>query len=337
MMSMFSFLGKLCVLLILTTSVLCLMGGVAVYTQKMDYVTPRGGEAGKKTLNRVDQAREKAKGLLAANQRAITRLSLEMEPLVDVEGDIMQRRDYYYALLEMMTTGKWYDVPSPQPIQEIRFGVDTTLTEDITDTQTNITVRSSAGFPATPFVATIGGEQIQVANITRNSWTVVRGFNNSRAESHGAEDVVTSDAVVRIHTNKEEAPKQPAIMVFTPTGDRPAQPGSVYIAEIQRIAAEIEKTIAETRKLIAGHKAATIAINGSEMVKGLRTRIKEQIQIKEDAEAEAAFLEDYVSRRQAEAELFVKRRDALADRLVELKKFFGIEDKPGVQGNNGSE
>ena len=63
-------------------------------------------------------------------------------------------------------------------------------------------------------------------------------------------------------------------------------------------------------------------------VKGLRTRIREQIKILEDAIAEKEFLEDYVSRRQAEAELFVKRRDAMADRLTELKKLFGIKDAP---------
>ena len=268
---MFSFFAKTLVLLFTVISVFCLMGAVAVKTQKMDYVTPVAGEAGKKTFNRVEQARNKAKELLVANQRAITRLSLEMEPLVEIESDQLQRRDYYYAQIQMMRTGKWYNVKDPvaEPIQEIQYDKDTDL--------------------------------------------------------------------IRIHTNKEEPPKLPAIKVFADKMDVPAQPASGYLTKIRAINTDIDLKIAAIKKLIEEHALATLIINGSEqpgMVrKGLRTRIKEQIVIKEDAIAETEFLEDYVSRRQAEAELFVKRRDAMADRLTELKKFFKIMDEPAVPGN----
>jgi hypothetical protein len=326
---MFSLLGKVLVLLIVSTSIFCLMGGVAVYTQKMDYATPRG-EAGKKTLNRVDEARAKVKNLLAANQRAITRLSLEMEPLVDLEGDILQRRDYYHAQMDLMTTGKWYGkVDVADPIQEISYGVETKLAGDIDDTATSMKVASSAGFPPTPFDVKIKDEQIRVTNVIRSTWTVVRGANNSRAESHGEGDKVISNAeIVRIHTDKEKAPTQPAIKVFGRGAETAARPATEYVAEIQKINTDIDNKIKETRALIAKHAADTVIINGNAMVKGLRTRIDEQKQIRKDAEAETAFLEDYVSRRQAEAELFVKRRDAMADRLAELKKFFNIQDVP---------
>lgn len=331
---MFSLLGKFLVLLIAAISVLCLMGAVAVKTQKMDYVTPRGGEAGKKTLNRVDEARAKVKNLLTANQRAITRLGIEMEPVVDLEGDILQRRDYYYAHAELMKTGKWYgsDKQVATPIQAVVFEVETILMTDITDTQTNLTVASSAGFPTTPFDARIGMEQIQVTNVTRTTWTVVRGANNTRAESRAIGDKVTCiGEIVRIHTDKEKPPAQPPIMVFGRGAEVPAQPSSVYVKQIAEINLSIADIIKKTNGLIAQHAESTRQINGTDMLKGLRTRIEEQKQIKKDAEAETGFLEDYVSRRQAEAELFVKRRDAMADRLAELKKFFNIQDVPGMQ------
>jgi hypothetical protein len=334
---MFSLLGKTLVMLVGVISIFCLMGGVAVYTQKMDYATPRGGEAGKKTLNRVDQARAKVKDLLAANQRAITRLSLEMEPLVDLEGDRLQRRDFYFAQLEMLQTGKWYDKPVAEPIQELRYGIDTTLTSDITDTATSITVASSAGFPSTPFDTKIGAEEIHVTNVTRTTWTTVRGQNGTRAESHALGDTVVAaatgrDRLVRIHTDKEKPPTNPSIKIFSRNMDKPARPSSELLAEIQKIDTDIDKKIVDIRALIAEHAKATLEINGSQdpgmLQKGLRTRIAEQIKIAEDAIAEKNFLEDYVSRRQAESELFVKRRDAMADRLDELKKFFKIIDVP---------
>jgi hypothetical protein len=330
---MFSILGKTLVLLVGVISIFCLMGGVAVYTQKMDYVTPRGGEAGKKTLNRVDQTRAKVKDLLAANQRAITRLSLEMEPLVDLEGDRLQRRDYYHAHLELLQTGNWYGKPVATPIQEIRYGIDTTLNSEITDTVTSITVSSSAGFPTTPFDVKIGAEEVLVTNVTRTTWTIVRGHNGTRAESHALGDTITSNArLVRIHTDKEKPPANPPIVVFGKMVEKPARPASEYLTEIQKINTDIDKKIAEIRLLIAEHAKATLEINGSQdpgmLQKGLRVKIAEQIKIAEDAIAEKNFLEDYVSRRQAESELFVKRRDAMSDRLDELKKFFKIIDIP---------
>lgn len=278
---LFTFVGKVLVILTATISILCLMGAVGVFTQKMDYVTPRGGDAGKKTLNRVDDARKKAKDLLAANQRAVTRMSLEMEPLIEHEIDHLERRDYYSAQMEMMRTGKWRGQVVANPIQVLP-----------------------------PYEKSKDGTEL-----------------------------------LKIPVDKEVAPALDPILVVTNNMNTRVQPASYYVGEpgkpgdgeIRRVQKDIDAKVAATRKLIGEHVESTLVINGSDVPgmerKGLRTRIKEQILIKEDAIAETEFLEDYVSRRQAEAELFVKRRDAMADRLVELKKFFKIKEEPAVPGN----
>lgn len=270
---MFTFLGRTLVILFATLSIFCLMAAVAVFTQKMDYATPRGGEAGKKTLNRVDTARNKAKELLVANQRAITRLNAEIEPLVAVEADQLQRRDYYYAQMRMMRTGQWYDMKElvANPIQK--------LTDTDKDTD-----------------------------------------------------------LLKIHTAKDAAPKHEPITVLVGTMQEPARLPSYYTEQIGMVNTNIDTIIAAIKAKIEEHAKATIAINGSQVppvVIGLRDRIKDQIKIKEDADAEREFLEDYVSRRQADAEKFVKRRDAMADRLEELKKFFKIKDDKAAPGNKG--
>lgn len=269
---MFTLLARLMVLLITTVSILCLSGGAAVYLHKMDYVTPRGGEKGKKTLNRVETARTEAKNLLVANQRALTRLSTELEPIVEVEGTIIERRDYYHAQLQMMRTGKWYGKDVAEPIQKLP------------------------------------------------------GFDKD-LEKYDKE-------LITIHTDKEKAPTLESIKVLNKNADVPARPVSEYLEKIQTVNKDIEKKTLDTKKLIDDHAKLTIEIKGSEVpgmiVKGLRTRIREQIQIKEDADTQTEWLEEHVTRRQAEAELFVKRRDAMKDRLGELKAFFGIKDKPAV-------
>ncbi len=49
-----------------------------------------------------------------------------------------------------------------------------------------VTVSSSSSFPAVPFVAQIGAEQVQVTavNTSTNQWTIVRGFNGTTAVAH---------------------------------------------------------------------------------------------------------------------------------------------------------
>jgi hypothetical protein len=86
----------------------------------------------------------------------------------------------------------------------------------------------------------------------------------------------------------------------------------------------------EMKDLIAKHREATIAMNGQEKptyVKGLRTRIVEQEQINVDAIEETLYLEDYITNRRAQAQLFVKRRDALRARVEELEVFFKIKER----------
>ncbi len=273
---MFNFLGKTLVILFGFASILCLMGAVAVKTQKMDYVTPRGGEAGKKTMNRVDEARAKTKELLAANQRAVTRLNLEMEPVVEIEADLLKRRDYYYAQLQMMQTGKWYGKDVTNPIQVLpQYAKDKDKDKD--------------DYP-----------------------------------------------LLKIHTDKDKPPALDPVLVIADKMNQPVHPASYYLEKIQKLDGDIDMTTKAIKQLIADHAKSTVAINGAQgppVIIGLRERIKDQIKIKEDAIAETEFLDDPLTRRQAEAELFVKRRDAMIDRLAELKKFFRIQNVPAVPGN----
>jgi len=62
----------------------------------------------------------------------------------------------------------------------------TTLTTSggINATATTITVASNAGFPTTtPFVVTIGSEQVDVTNVAGTTWTIVRGLQRD----HGSD------------------------------------------------------------------------------------------------------------------------------------------------------
>ncbi len=64
-------------------------------------------------------------------------------------------------------------------------------TGGINASDTTMTVASSAGFPSTPFVVTIGTEQIQVTNVSGTTWTLVRGYNGTTAAAHADADTIT--------------------------------------------------------------------------------------------------------------------------------------------------
>jgi len=66
-------------------------------------------------------------------------------------------------------------------------------------------------------------------------------------------------------------------------------------------------------------------------MKGLRTRIKEQDEIAEDADLERIYLEDFVTNRRADAQLFIKRRDALQASIARLIEYYQKRD--GDKGN----
>ena len=61
----------------------------------------------------------------------------------------------------------------------------TTLGAAITDTSgTSVTVASSTGFPATPFIVSIDTECLLVTNVSGTTWTVTRGYEGSTAATH---------------------------------------------------------------------------------------------------------------------------------------------------------
>jgi hypothetical protein len=74
----------------------------------------------------------------------------------------------------------------------------TTLTSNISASDTTITVNSSTGFPAAPFGVIIGGgtsaEELHVTSTNGNTWTVTRayeGFNKGNDVAHSAGDSIS--------------------------------------------------------------------------------------------------------------------------------------------------
>lgn len=75
----------------------------------------------------------------------------------------------------------------------------TTLQLACTDSQTNITVSSTAGFPATPFILALDYEEtaqelVLVTGVSGSILTVTRGYDNTTAIAHG-----TGAAVRHVH------------------------------------------------------------------------------------------------------------------------------------------
>jgi len=120
------FLGRLLVLVYGAGALMCLMWAAMVYTQKMDFVTPKGGEGGKKAMSRVDQEITKTKQLQTAVNRSYTRWRQEYDDVVKLEVDQYQRREFYRGQLDLIRTGKYQGVDVPDPVQELEYDEDET-------------------------------------------------------------------------------------------------------------------------------------------------------------------------------------------------------------------
>lgn len=116
-----NFIGKLFVMLYGTASLFCLILATAVYTQKMNFVTPKG-EDPKKLPPLVEKSIEKTKQLLGANNRAYTRWVQNADELAKLEVAQFQRREFYSGQLELAQTGQLdgKEVKDP-PIQIIEL------------------------------------------------------------------------------------------------------------------------------------------------------------------------------------------------------------------------
>lgn len=71
-------------------------------------------------------------------------------------------------------------------------GVSTTLSVSITNADVSLTLISATGFPAAPFLITIGTEDIKVGARSGTSCTsLTRGYNGTSAASHTSGDTIT--------------------------------------------------------------------------------------------------------------------------------------------------
>lgn len=253
-----NFIGKLFVNLFGVGSIICLMTAVAIYTQNMRFVTPKG-ETSKQAINRVEEAIETTKSLQYANNRAYTRWMEEYDELVKLEVDQFNRREFYLGQIELLRTGKLNGKDEDNPIQKL--------------------VRD----PATGLLEI---------------------------------DMPTG---------------RPSVKVLKGTDMVNAQTQSVYSAVRTAAQDDIKRLQVEAHNDYKSEVMASSKINGAGGNKGLRTRIDEQEQIAEAAAAETLYLEDFITNRQVDAQLSVKRRDALEARITRLLEF--NKKKVGAQGN----
>jgi hypothetical protein len=80
-------------------------------------------------------------------------------------------------------------------IVEATGGVSTTLASPVSAVDTTFTVASSAGVPATPFLAYLcdGNEAVRVTNVAATSWTVIRGQNGTTPAAAAAGAEISTD------------------------------------------------------------------------------------------------------------------------------------------------
>jgi hypothetical protein len=114
-------LGRLLVLVYGAAALMCLIWAAMVYTQKMDFVTPKAAEGGKKTVSRVEEAQKKTKELQTAVNRSYTRWRQEFDEVARLEVDLQQRRDFYRGQIELLITGKYDGKEVPDPIQILEY------------------------------------------------------------------------------------------------------------------------------------------------------------------------------------------------------------------------
>jgi hypothetical protein len=252
-----NFLGKLLVLLFGTGSIFCLITAMAIYTQKMDFVTPQG-QTPAKTKSRVDESIGRTKELLKANNRAYTRWLGEYEEVVKLEADLVQRREFYRGQLELIATGKYESIARDDAIQDL--------------------------------------------------------------PEHDP-----ADGMLKI----DKPTGRPPIKVKVTMAPENAKPRPYYVDRIKKSYEDFETVQDLDKKTCEKITKATDAINGTALVKGLRTRIDEQSLIAVNADAETVYLEDFITNRRADAQLFVKRRNALNASIARLQRAL---NKP--QGGN---
>jgi hypothetical protein len=118
--SVMNYIGKILVLLYGTASLFCLIAALAVYTQKMNFVTPKGEDA-RKVPSLVDKSIAKTKELLKANNRAFTRWVQNFEEVAQLEVEQYQRREFYSSQIELALTGQLDGKEVKNPIQIIQF------------------------------------------------------------------------------------------------------------------------------------------------------------------------------------------------------------------------
>jgi len=253
-------LGKLCVLLYGAGSIFCLIVGMTVYTQPMDFAPLVGGD-GKKAVARVEVSIARTNELIRSNYRAHSRWSQEYDEVVKQEVDQINRRLYYLGQLELVRTGKLDGKPVSPAVQKLSMD----------DTTRLLLIDKPTG---------------------RTPWMV-----------------------------------GPGPMDF-------AEPQAVYLDGLEQAKVAIKAAVIEKKELLDQHEKFGGEINGTEMPvvsKGFRRRIKEQERIEEDADAERVYLEDFVTNRRADAELYVKRRDAVQASIEQLTEY--NKKKFGTAGN----
>ena len=91
---------------------------------------------------------------------------------------------------DLSSVGPLYALTAP-PL--VTSGVATALDGNITNVATSLTVDSSSGFPAVPFIVLIGTEEIKVTNVSGVTWTVVRAYGRpaTTGAAHSDNDAVT--------------------------------------------------------------------------------------------------------------------------------------------------
>jgi len=121
-----AFIGKTLVLLFGAGSLMCLMWAAMVFTQKMDYFPPPKEQNPTKKLGRVEEAQQKSKDLLYANDRALTRWGQNFDEVLQAEVDRSKRRDFYKTQIDVLVSGM--DNGKAQPPRQLNEpDVDTSL------------------------------------------------------------------------------------------------------------------------------------------------------------------------------------------------------------------
>jgi hypothetical protein len=100
----------------------------------------------------------------------------------------------------------------------------------------------------------------------------------------------------------------------------PADSIAGYEKKMTDLVEDIKRSQGLNEKAILEREVLNRDIIGTQAAKGLRRRYNEQVEIMDRAQAEDQYVADFVTNREAEFGLFKKRRDALTERMKELKK-----------------